>query len=187
MGPNDARRIVQALVFLLPSYYLILNRFLLPIQVVNYEVPNTQRDPKLEIHHISSFRSSTTILHHYHQQDKQGLETHHVSSLGKSYFLLYYFINNSYFYRQNYYSITVVSRRLPHKASIDINKEQGGGKVRRQQGREQGLEMQRVSSVVPAQAQSLKPAEPSRRQPRPSQAVTQACDGSRLRLQISEA
>ena len=127
--------------FLLPSYYLILNRFLLPIQVVNYEIPNTQRD-----HRISSFRSSTTTLHHYHQQDKQGLETHHVSTLGKSSFLLYYFINNSYFYRQNYYSITVVSWQLPHKASIDINKEQGGGKVRRWQGREQGLEMRRVSS-----------------------------------------
>ena len=115
----------------MPSYYLILNRFLLPIQVVNYEIPNTQRDPKLEMRRVSSFRSSTTTLHDYHQQDKQGLETHHVLSLGKSSFLLYYFINNSYFYRQNYYSITVVSRRLPHKAGIDINKEQGGGKVRR--------------------------------------------------------
>ena len=132
--------------FLLPLYYLILNRFLLPIQVVNYEIPNTQRDPKLEMRRISSFRSSTTTLHHYHQQDKQGLEMHHVLSLGKSSFLLNYFINNSYFYRQNYYSITVVSRRLPHKAGIDINKEQGGGKVRRRQGREQGLEMRRVSS-----------------------------------------
>ena len=120
--------------------------FLLPIQVVNYEIPNTQRDPKLETQRVLSFRSSTTTLHHYHQQDKQGLETHHVSSLGKSSFLLYYFINNSYFYRQNYYSITLVSWQLPHKAGIDINKEQGGGKVRRWQGREQGLEMRRVSS-----------------------------------------
>ena len=119
--------------FLLPLYYLILNRFLLPIQVVNYEIPNTQRDPKLETQRVLSFRSSTTTLQHYHQQDKQGLETHHVSSLGKSSFFLYYFINNSYFYRQNYCSITVVSRRLPHKAGIDINKEQGGGKVRRWQ------------------------------------------------------
>ena len=34
------------------------------------------------------------------------------------------------FYRQNYCSITVVSQQLPHKAGIDINKEQGGGKVR---------------------------------------------------------
>ena len=83
--------------FLLPSYYLILNRFLLPIQVVNYEIPNTQRDPKLETQRISSFRSSTTTLQHYHQQDKQGLEMHHVLSLGKSSFFLYYFINNSYF------------------------------------------------------------------------------------------
>ena len=132
--------------FLLPSYYLILNRFLLPIQVVNYKIPNTQRDLKLETRCVLSFRSSTTTLQHYHQQDKQGLETHHVLSLGKSSFFLYYFINNSYFYRQNYCSITVVSRRLPHKAGIDINKEQGGGKVRRQQGREQGLKMRRVSS-----------------------------------------
>ena len=132
--------------FLLPSYYLILNRFILPIQVVNYEIPDTQRDLKLKTCHISSFRSTTTTLHHYDQQDKQGLETHRISSLGKSSFLLYYFINNSYFYRQNYYSITVVSRWLPHKAGIDINKEQGGGKVRRQQGSEQGLKMRRVSS-----------------------------------------
>ena len=132
--------------FLLPSYYLILNRFLLPILVVNYKIPDTQRDPKLKTQHVSSFRSTTTTLHHYHQQDKQGLKTRCVSSLGKSSFLLYYFINNFYFYRQNYYSITVVLQRLPHKAGIDINKEQGGGKVRRWQGREQGLEMHRVSS-----------------------------------------
>ena len=132
--------------FLLPSYYLILNRFLLSIQVVNYEIPDTQRDPKLKTQRVLSFRSTTTTLHHYHQQDKQGLETHRVSSLGKSSFLLYYFINDFYFYRQNYYSITVVSWRLPHKAGIDINKEQGGGKVRRRQGREQGLETQCISS-----------------------------------------
>ena len=132
--------------FLLPLYYLILNKFLLPIQVVNYEIPDTQRDLKLEMQRVLSFRSTTTTLHHYHQQDKQGLEMHCVSSLGKSSFLLYYFINNFYFYRQNYYSILVVSRRLPHRAGIDINKEQGGGKVRRRQGREQGLEMRHVSS-----------------------------------------
>ena len=65
-GPNDTSHVVWALgeSFLFPLYYLILNKFLLPIQVVNYEIPNTQRDPKLKMHCISSFRSTTTTLHH---------------------------------------------------------------------------------------------------------------------------
>ena len=53
-------------------------------------------------------------------------------------FPLYYFINNFILLQTNYYSITVVSQRLPHKASINFNKEQGGVKVRRWQGKGTG-------------------------------------------------
>ena len=121
--------------FLLPSYYLILNRFPLPIQVVNYEIPDTQRDLKLETCCISSFRSTTTTLHHYYQQDKQGLEMQCVSSLGKSSFLLYYFINNFYFYRQNYNSsITAAPPQSQHRHKQGA----GRGKSKEMAGKETG-------------------------------------------------
>ena len=65
-GPNNVSHVVWALgeSFSIPLYYLILNNFLLPIQVVNYEIPDTQRDLKLETQCVSSFRSTTTTLHH---------------------------------------------------------------------------------------------------------------------------
>ena len=96
-GPNNARHVVWApgkSFLLFPSYYLILIKILLHIQVVIYKIHETERDRKLEMQCVSSFRSTATASHQNHQQEKLGLETWFILSVGKSfYFLLYYFTN----------------------------------------------------------------------------------------------